>query len=372
MEYRKLGKTGLNVSAIGLGMEYLHGQTRETVVSVIREAIEQGVNYFDVVFSFPEYLDNLGAALKGRREHVILTGHLGSTVKNGQYSKSRSLKKGEQFFLDLLTRLDTDYVDVMFLHNCDTQKDYDKLTKPGGQLEQAQRLQQAGQARYIGFSGHTVSTALQAVESGVVDVLMFPINMAANAVSGKKELLQACVAHNVGVVAMKPYAGGKLLSKERTVRVAKYQRGGDPLKLKKLTPITPAHCLAYVLAQVGVCTTVPGCANLEQLTTTLAYNQATDEEKDFSEVVADFQQYIEGECVYCNHCLPCPEKIDIGQTIRLLDMARQNLTAELRAAYEALPFKASACQECDACVERCPFGVDVIAKMNQAAVLFAQ
>jgi predicted aldo/keto reductase-like oxidoreductase len=104
----------------------------------------------------------------------------------------------------------------------------------------------------------------------------------------------------------------------------------------------------------------------------LAYNQATDEEKDFSEVVADFQQYIEGECVYCNHCLPCPEKIDIGQTIRLLDMARQNLTAELRAAYEALPFKASACQECDACVERCPFGVDVIAKMNQAAVLFAQ
>jgi aryl-alcohol dehydrogenase-like predicted oxidoreductase len=54
MEYRKLGRTGLDVSAIGLGTEYLNGQSRETVVSVVREAVDRGVNYFDLVFSFPE------------------------------------------------------------------------------------------------------------------------------------------------------------------------------------------------------------------------------------------------------------------------------------------------------------------------------
>jgi predicted aldo/keto reductase-like oxidoreductase len=370
MEYRTLGRTGLEVSAIGLGTEYLNGQPRETVVSVVREAIEQGVNYFDVVFSLPNYLDNLGVALQGHRERVILTGHLGSTEQNGQYRKSRSPKQSEPVFLDLLSRLNTDYVDILFLHNCDSQKDYDQLTKPRGQMELAQHLQQAGQARFIGFSGHTVATALQAIESGVVDVLMVPVNLAANAVPGKKDLLKACVAHNVGVVAMKPFAGGKLLQKQRTVRMSGYQMGGQALNLKKSAPITPVQCLAYVLAQVGVCTTVPGCANLEQLAAALAYGPATEEEKDFSALVADFQQYVEGECVYCNHCLPCPEMIDIGQTIRLLEMAQQHLTVELQAGYEALPAKASDCVECGVCVERCPFGVDVTTKMRQAVALF--
>ena len=107
MEYRTLGRTGLEVSVIGLGTEYLPGQLGEAVGSVIREAIEQGVNYFDLVFSFPDYLDNLGSALQGHRECVVLTGHLGSTEQNGQYRKSRNPKKSEQVFRELLTRLNT-------------------------------------------------------------------------------------------------------------------------------------------------------------------------------------------------------------------------------------------------------------------------
>jgi aryl-alcohol dehydrogenase-like predicted oxidoreductase len=110
MEFRKLGRTGLDVSAIGLGTEHLNRQPRETVVSVIREAIEHGVNYFDLVFSFPEYLDNLRAAFQGHREHALLTGHLGSTERNGQYFKTRSLKTCERFFLGFLSRLGTDHV----------------------------------------------------------------------------------------------------------------------------------------------------------------------------------------------------------------------------------------------------------------------
>lgn len=95
------------------------------MISVVHKAIEHGVNYIDMVFSFPEYLDNLGEALQGYRERVTLAGHLGSTEKDGQYHKSRSVRKSESFFLDLLSRLGTEYVDVLFLHNCDTQKDYD-------------------------------------------------------------------------------------------------------------------------------------------------------------------------------------------------------------------------------------------------------
>jgi predicted aldo/keto reductase-like oxidoreductase len=146
--------------------------------------------------------------------------------------------------------------------------------------------------------------------------------------------------------------------------------GGDALKLKKTQPITPVQCLSYVLAQVGVSTTVPGCANLEQLSAALAYLEATEEERAFSPLLADFQQYVPGECVYCNHCLPCPSAIDIGETIRLLELAQQHLTEELQAGYHALDAKASDCVRCGDCVARCPFEVDAIAKMEQAVVVF--
>jgi predicted aldo/keto reductase-like oxidoreductase len=360
----------LDVSAVSLGTEYLINLPREHVVGVIHEAIEQGINYFDLFFAQPEFRDTMGVAFKGYREEVLLVAHLGASDVDGQYKKTRTLKTSEHFFHDFLTRYETDYVDVLVLHNSDGQKDYDRLMKPNGLCDMALRFQQEGKARFIGFSGHTVATALQAVESGKIDVLMFPVNLAANAVPGKRDLLQACVAHDVGLVAMKPYAGGKLLNKDRTVRMAHYQMGGKAMKLKKRSPITPVQCLAYTLSQVGISAALPGCADKEQLAAALAYLDASEEERDFAALLSEFEQYIEGECVYCNHCLPCPSPIDIGQVNRLLDMAQQELTPELQAAYDGLDSKASDCTQCGVCEDRCPFGVGVMDQMEQAAALF--
>ena len=370
MRTRLLGRTGLEVSAVSLGTEYLIDPPREHVVNVIHEAIEQGINYFDLFFAQPGFRDTMGVAFKGHRERVFLAAHLGAAHKDGQYKKTRTLKTSEHFFHDFLTRYETDYVDVLVLHNIDGQKDYDRLMKPNGLGDMALRFQQEGKARFIGFSGHTVSTALQAVESGKIDVLMYPINLAAHAVPGKQDLLKACASHNVGVVAMKPYAGGKLLNEERTVKMAHYHVGGDAYEVKKQKAITPVQCLAYTLSQVGVSTAIPGCADLEQLAAALAYLGVSEEARDFSMHLTDFEQYVEGECVYCNHCLPCPSTIDIGQVNRLLDMAQQELTPELRAAYDALSSKASDCTQCGVCEDRCPFGVGVMARMEQAVELF--
>ena len=97
---------------------------------------------------------------------------------------------------------------------------------------------------------------------------------------------------------------------------------------------------------------------------------------------------------YCNHCLPCPLEIDIGKTLSLLDQAQRQSTTALRADYEAgpighgarpfrlrsttalradydaLPVKASDCVECGDCMERCPFEVDIIAKVHRAVEVF--
>jgi predicted aldo/keto reductase-like oxidoreductase len=370
MEFRKLGGTGLDVSAIGLGTEYLNGQPRETVASVLHEAIERGVNYFDIVFAFPEYLDNLGAALQGHRERVILTGHLGSTEKDGQYCKTRSAKRSETFFLDLLSRLGTDYVDVLFLHNFNTMKDYDRVIKPRGLMDLARRFQQEAKARFIGISVHNIAVASKTIESGQIDVVMFPINLAGNAMPGRRRLLSLCAERGVGLVAMKPFAGGMLLKRKGTVRVAKHRTGGESFKIRITSEITPVQCLSYVLAQSGVSVALPGVKNNAELAAALHTLEATNAERDFGGVVAEFGKYLEGECVYCNHCLPCPAAIDVGQINRLVDTAQLPISEELQMAYDTLPVRASACTECGACMERCPFGVDVLSKMRHAVQMF--
>ena len=125
MEYRTLGRTGVQVSAISLGTEYLINQSSEHVSSVIHEAIAQGINYFDLFFAQPRFRDHMGAAFKGYREKVNLVAHLGAIERDGQYDRSRDLAVAERFFDDFLTRYHTDYVDVLMVHNIDEQAEYD-------------------------------------------------------------------------------------------------------------------------------------------------------------------------------------------------------------------------------------------------------
>jgi len=367
MQYRTLGRTGLKVSEIGLGTEYLNGVPRDTVVAVIHQAMDRGVNYFDTVFAFPEYRDNLAAALQGRRDQIVLPAHLGSGEKNGQYWRTHQAQHCERFFHDQLVRFETDYVDVLLLHNVNTVPEFERLLAPKGVMELAHRLQRAGQARFIGLSGHNVPMATRAIESGLLDVLMFPVNLAANN-PAVRELLALCASRGVGVVAMKPFAGGKLFQRA-TVYMARYQTGTQSSKMK-MPAATPAQCLGYVLAQPGIATVIPGVKNAAELTAMLAYLTATDEERDFAGVLAGLQGQAAGECVYCNHCLPCPVALDIGQVNRLADLAAVELTAGLRAEYAALAVTAAACTECGACVARCPFGVDVLARLRRAVALF--
>jgi predicted aldo/keto reductase-like oxidoreductase len=371
MKTRILGRTGVPVSTISMGTEYLINKPQAHVDAVIHTAIERGINYFDVFYGQGFVREIYGHAFAGYRDRVMLTAHLGAVEQNGDSARSRDTRLSAHFFEEYLRHFDTDYVDVLFLHNSDGQEDYDTVMAPGGLADVAQRLRDQGKARFIGFSGHTVSTAKQAAESGIVDVIMFPVNLVANAVPGKRELLQTCASNNVALVAMKPYAGGKLLQPEMQVSLEMWHMGGEGKELRKERPINPVQCLHYVLSQVGVSTTVPGFQTIEQLEQGLAYYDATDEERDFAGLLAAFAEYQSGECVYCNHCLPCPQSINVGHVNRLLDMGSYSMTDELRAAYSALEVNASDCIQCGTCEANCPFGVAVIGRMERAADLFA-
>ena len=369
MKHSKLGRTGLDVSVVGLGTEHLHGKPRETVVSTLRRAVARGVNYFDIIFAMPEYLDNMAAGFRGSRDDVVLAAHLGSTDKGGQYCKTRTISHCEHAFLDVLRGLETEYVDVLYLHNFNVVNDWDRASRSGF-LDLAVRYRDEGKARFLGISGHYHDILERAIESGLVDLIMLPVNLFNHAMPGRSDLLDLCARQNIGVVAMKPFGGGKLLNKRGSLRVPKYQTSGEAFQVKIAGEVTPAQCLSYVLAQRGVSVALPGVKNETELAAALHTLEANDEERDFSGLLASFGRYVEGECTYCNHCLPCPVVIDIGQVNRLLDEAEFGLTASLRAAYTALPVMASACTECGACTKRCPFGVEVVGRIQQAIEVF--
>ena len=90
MEYRKFGKTGVDVGMIGLGTEYLNNVSRETTVSVIHESIDNGINYIDIFFGHAKIRDDIGVALEGRRDKVMVAAHLGAAAdEKNQYYKTR-------------------------------------------------------------------------------------------------------------------------------------------------------------------------------------------------------------------------------------------------------------------------------------------
>jgi predicted aldo/keto reductase-like oxidoreductase len=331
MEYRQLGKTSLVVSGLGLGTEHI-GESRENIECILHLAVDAGINYIDLFF-----WDQLGSILNHYRNHFILAAHW-------------------EGLENILANISNGYVEIGMLTMIDTE------TKWSGQaqesLEQLRRYKEQGRIGYIGISSHRVPIAIKAVNSGLIDVLMYPVNLTSYAIEADRTLYQACADQGVGLVAMKPYAGGTL-----------FVTAGRP------SGITPVQCLAYTLS-LPVSTAVTGVKNADELQAALYYWEAADEEKDCRSVIANIRHHLGdrniylGQCVYCNHCLPCPQNIAIGEIIRIVNLVEATDIEEALAEYAGLQVKASDCTECGVCVEQCPFDVDVMAKLRRAVELF--
>ena len=233
MKYRTLGRTGLTVSEIGLGGEWFNGLTAEESTAIVDAAEKNGINYIDIFMPQAPTRSNLGIALEGRRERFIIQGHLCTVFEDGQYTRTRDIEKTRCSFEDLLERLHTDYIDVGMIHYVDSQEDFQTVFE-GPILDYVKALKEEGVIRHIGMSSHNPHIALQAVESGIVDVLMFSINPAYDMEApdtdiydlmefkgmeksglvvdeARQKLYSACEAAGVAITVMKPLGAGTLL-----------------------------------------------------------------------------------------------------------------------------------------------------------------
>ncbi len=347
MEYRTLGRTGLRVSAIGLGMEHMLKHTPEEMAAVLEAAAQGGITYIDLLYEGGEFWTKFGALLREYRERFVYVAHWGGPNNYDADYNRRSLD-------GVLETLDTDHLPVAMITMVDTMAKW-RILLP--QIEGTLlRYKEQGVIDGIGVSGHHVPTAVRMVESGLMDVLMFPIGLSASAAGAERTALpdalrrvvSACQERNVGLVAMKVYAGGMLLNPQHS-------------------QATPVQCLHYVLSQ-PVASTAVGVQSADEVRAALQYVKASESGKDYAAAAGTLRLQDWDACTQCLHCLPCPNGLDVPEIMRLAFMARWKLTplAELRAEYADVQAKVAGCEQCHTCLERCAFGVDIMERMATA------
>ena len=187
MRYRELGKTGLSVSEIGLGGEWLERHDAKEVKAVIDRCEDLGINILDCWMSQPQVRSNIGAAIAGSRERWIIQGHIGSTWQNGQYVRTRDLEQVKIAFQDLLDRMGTDYIDLGMIHFVDEKAEFERIMN-GEFIEYVRSLKEKGVIRHIGMSTHNPDVAKMAALSGEIEMLLFSINPAFDLLPASEDL----------------------------------------------------------------------------------------------------------------------------------------------------------------------------------------
>lgn len=378
MNYRRVGKTEMSASIIGLGAEHLDNKSYAVVEETVHAALDHGINIMDLFMPGDEVRRNIGRALAGKRDKMLIQGHIGSVDLNQQYDISRDLTVCKRYFENLLKALNTDYIDFGMLFFIDSPEDYSAMFE-SDILEYAQSLKRKGVIRAIGASSHNPLMARRIVESGAVDLLMFSINPAFDMMPSDAELMtmiektsqtmagmdpkraelyRICEQRGVGITVMKTLGAGKLISAEHSP-FAK--------------PLTVGQCIHYALTRPAVVSTLIGCQSRAQVEEAAGYLSLSAGERDYAPVVSSRQNDFHGSCVYCGHCQPCPVEIDVASVNKYLDIAlldEANVPPGTAHHYRALKHHGSECIECGSCESRCPFSVPVIRNMKRAAKIF--
>ena len=380
MEYRELGRTGIKVSVIALGCEGFVANEGALTEQLLNAAEQGGINCIDLYAPQPEMRSRLGKWLRGRRGKFVLQAHLCTVWQEGQYKRTREIGEVKASFEDLLTRLATDYIDIGMIHYVDSLEDWEAVAG-GPVMAYAREMQAQGKIRYIGLSSHNPAAAMQAVQSGLIDVLMFSVNpcydlqpanedcyalwdgknydrQLVNMDPEREALYETCSRLGVAITVMKAFGGGDLLDEELSP-------AGKAL--------TVNQCLHYALTRPGVAAVMSGAHTVDELEKCLEYITAADVEKDYAAAFAALPKISwEGHCMYCGHCAPCPQGIDVAAVTKFLNLTKaQNSVPEtVREHYAALRHNAGECVKCGACEKRCPFKVTVIQNMQEAVKVF--
>ncbi len=331
MRQVELGRTGLRVSEVAFGGIPIQRLTDDEAVAVVRRCLDLGVTMLDTAHGYGSSEERIGRAIAGRRKGLVIA------TKSPAREAAPFREQMELSF----RRLGVDHIDLFQFHNVSTAEDLEKVLAPGGPLDIAREAKAAGRIGHIGVTSHKLEMALQMVDSGLFETLMFPFNYISD--EPARELIPLCRAKGVGFIAMKPMGGGLLEDATLSFKFLRQYEG--------VLPVVGIEQAAEIEEIVGI---------MEGDT---AFTAA--EEARLAEIIEFLGTRF---CRRCDYCQPCPQGISISTVMTIKSFVRRMPPDRVFGeGMRATVARAETCIVCGECAARCPYGLPVPEMIAQNA-----
>ena len=325
MKKKILGKTNLEVSIIGCGGIPIQNLPMREAKELIRGALDAGINFFDTAQGYGDSEVKMGEGIKDRREDCILA----------TKSPCRSAREARSHVEKALRRLKTNYIDLYQIHHVSKPYELEQVLAPKGSIDELVKIKKEGKIRHIGITGHNPDLLQKATEqSPELETVQFPFNIVEDG-KPKRSLLNSAKKLNVGIIIMKPLAGGIIPE--------------------------PQLSLRWILQQ-GVDTVIPGMIlSSEVRENVMVGNEpfplSVEELFRLEDAVKDLE---ENFCRRCMYCMPCPEGVPIYFIQELGDKVKVEAVKKMcQDMYAQLDKNVENCTECGECEKKCPYELPI-------------
>lgn len=369
MQYRDFGKTGEKVSALGFGCmrlptqnNLLHSIDEAEATKIVREGIDQGINYIDTAFFYHNGKSEsfVGKALQdGYRDKVLLA----------TKSPFGGFKFGFEFdkILDTqLKRLQTDHIDMYLLHAANL-KSWKNVALKFDLLSKMEKARDAGKIRYIGFSFHDNFDAFMTILNGYDrwDFCQIQYNYVNTDYQAGTKGLEAAAAKGLGVIVMEPLLGGKLATPTENIKSA-LPEGVPPVQA----------ALDFIWDRPEVSLLLSGMSNAQQVRENLQYAEESRigklgeaQKACYPKAKQIFDTAARVSCTHCDYCMPCPAGVEIPEIFACYNKSVADKSGA-KKQYKKIKGAAQKCVSCGKCEAKCPQQLPIREKLKEADAFF--
>lgn len=327
---RLLGKTNMNIKRVGFGGIPIQRITQDDTFKVIDELEKQGINFIDTARGYTVSEEYIGNALKGKRDKFFIA----------TKSMSRDYEGMKNDIQISLSNLKTDCIDLYQIHNLKSEE-YDTIFDDNKAYKALLEAKNSGKIKHIGITSHSLETMQKAVEDDKFATIQFPYNIVEDQAD---EVFRKANERGIGVIVMKPLAGGAL----------------DDATL----------AIKYILSKDYIDVAIPGMDSIEQVNQNVSVLEDLQLTKSDNDKIQEIRNSLGKRfCRRCEYCLPCPVGVNIPTNFLLEGYyTRYNLKEWAVERYEAISGKANECINCGLCETKCPYELPIRDMLKDVSV----